>query len=72
MLIRYPVGGAHFFPQEPLLSFYPGTMEGGGPQDLIDPIEQSVALDERVKQKMSDRQVTNLEALELDDLDQIF
>jgi len=33
---------------------------------------KSVALDERVKQKMSDRQVTNLEALELDDLDQIF
>jgi hypothetical protein len=33
---------------------------------------KSVALDERVKQKMSDRQVTNLEALELDDLDHIF
>ena len=62
------MGGAHFFPQEPLLSFYPGTMEGGGPQDLA----KSVALDERVKQKMSDRQVTNLEALELDDLDHIF
>jgi hypothetical protein len=33
---------------------------------------KSVALDERVRQKMSDRQVTNLEALELDDLDHIF
>ena len=42
MFIRYPVGGAHFFPQEPLLSFYPGTMEGGGAQDQIDPIEQAM------------------------------
>ena len=31
-----------------------------------------VSEDERVKQKMSDRQVTTLEALELDDLDDVF
>ena len=68
MLIRYPVGSAHFFPREPLLSFYPGTMEGGGPQDLSGPVEQASALDlRRLTPPLS-----NLEALELDDLDHIF